>query len=125
MARLTIFFGIVLFLLGLLTFMGTGSKAPTSLIPAWTGIVLALCGVLARTEDLKRRMLWMHVAVTVGALGFLSTIGRGPVALIKMHNGVQYPRPLAVYEATAMCLLLCVYTVLCVNSFIAARRARA
>jgi hypothetical protein len=125
MARLTIFFGIILILLGLLTYMGTGSKAPTSLIPAWTGIVLALCGALARTEDMKRRMLWMHVAVTVGLLGFLGTIGRGPVALVRMHNGVQYPRPLAVYEATAMCALLLVFTVLCVQSFIAARRARA
>lgn len=125
MARLTIFFGIILILLGVLTYAGIPSKAPTSLIPAAFGILLALCGVLARTPDLKRRMVWMHVAVTLGFLGFAATIQRGLVAFIRMQQGVQYPRPLAVYESCAMCLLLLVYVVLCVQSFIAARRARA
>jgi hypothetical protein len=124
MARVTIFFGIVLILLGVLTYMATGSKAPTSLIPAGFGILLVLFGYLGRTTDLKKRALWMHIAVTIGLLGFLATIVRGPVSFIKWISGVQYPRPLAIQESTAMCVLLLVYVVLCVRSFIAARRAR-
>ncbi len=124
MARVTIFFGVVLILLGLLTFMATGSKAPTSLIPCAFGILLVAFGYLGRTTDLKKRALWMHIAVTVGLLGFLATIGRGPVSFVKWMAGVQYPRPIAIQETTAMCVLLFVYVVLCVRSFIAARRAR-
>ena len=124
MARVTIFFGIVLILLGVLTYMATGSKAPTSLIPTGFGVLLIVFGFLGRTTDLKKRALWMHIAVTVGLLGFLVTIARGPVSFIRMEQGVQYPRPIAVEETTAMCVLLFVYVVLCVRSFIAARRAR-
>ena len=68
MARVTIFFGIVLILLGLLTFMATGSKAPTSLIPTGFGILLVLFGWLGRTTDLKKRALWMHIAAPLGCL---------------------------------------------------------
>ncbi len=124
MARVSIFFGIVLILLGGLTFMATGSKAPTALIPVGFGIVLAICGYLGRTTDLKKRALWMHIAVTVGLLGFLATIMRGPVSFLQMEQGKQFARPIAVEETTAMCVLMLVYVVLCVRSFIAARRAR-
>jgi uncharacterized membrane protein HdeD (DUF308 family) len=123
MPRLTIFFGIVLILLGVLTFMDVGSRFPTSLIPAILGIVLAVCGFLARTTDTKRRALFMHIAVTVGLLGFLATI-KGAFQYIKMLQGTQYQYPIAVEEKTAMCVLLLVFVILCVRSFIAARKAR-
>jgi hypothetical protein len=124
MARLTIFFGIVLILLGVLTYMGTGSKFPTSLIPAGFGILLGIFGMLARTEDLKKRMVNMHIAVTVGLLGFLGT-AKSMVDYVQMKQGKQFKLPLAVDEKAAMATLLLVYVVLCVRSFIAARRARA
>ncbi len=64
MARLTILFGIILILLGVLSFMNTGHAHPTSLIPSAIGAILAICGALARTTDLKRRGLAMHIAAT-------------------------------------------------------------
>ncbi len=124
MARLTIFFGIVLILLGVLTYMGTGSKAPTSLIPVAFGVLLAIFGALARTLDMKKRMLWMHTAVAVGLLGFALTIGRGPASFIRMQMGTQFARPIAVYETTAMCVLLFAYVLFCVQWFVSRRRAR-
>ena len=123
MARLTIFFGVILVMLGLLTYMGTGSKFPTSLIPAIVGVLLAIFGALARTLDMKKRGLYMHIAVTVGLLGFLGT-AKSIVDYIRMKQGVQFKLPLAVDEKAAMAVLLLVYVVLCVHFFINARRAR-
>ena len=123
MARVTIFFGIVLILLGVLTYMETGSKFPTSLIPAAFGVLLAIFGALARTTDLKKRALWMHIAVTLGLLGFLGT-AKSIYDFIQMQQGVQFKLPVAVEEKSAMAVLMLVYVVLCVRSFIAARRAR-
>ncbi len=124
MARLTIFFGIVLFLLGVLTYMQTGKTFPTSLIPAYFGVVLAVCGALARTTDLKRRALWMHIAVTVGLLGFLAT-AKSIVDYVRMKEGVQFRYPIAVEEKAAMAMLLLVFVIACVRNFVQARRARA
>lgn len=125
MARLTILFGIVLILLGLLSYMATGHKFPTSLIPVAFGIVLAVCGSLARTTDVKRRAVVMHIAVTIGLVGFLATV-KAIVDFVQMEAaGKQFQYPVAVEEKTAMSVLLLVYVVLCVRSFIEARRLRA
>ncbi len=123
MARFTILVGIVLVLLGVFTYMSTGSDFPTSLIPAAFGLILSACGVLARTADLKRRALWMHVAVTVGLLGFLGT-AKSIVDFFRLKSGVQYRFPVAVEEKAAMAVLLLVFVISCVRNFIAARRTR-
>ncbi len=123
MARFTILVGIILILLGIFTYMGTGSKFPTSLIPAAFGCLLAACGVLGRTTDIKKRALWMHVAVTVGLLGFLGTV-KSIVDFFRMQAGVQFKLPVAVEEKAAMSVLLLVFVILCVLNFINSRRAR-
>ena len=126
MARLTILFGIVLILLGGFGYVATGSHFPTALIPSAFGIVLAILGFFAHTPETKRRMLLMHIAVTIGLLGFLGTIKGGIIDYLLMTiNGQQFAHPAAVEEKAAMCVLLLVFVVLCVRSFIAARRARA
>ncbi len=123
MARFTIIVGIVLILLGAFTYMSTGAQFPTSLIPAAFGLILALCGVLARTTDLKKRALWMHVAVAVGLLGFLAT-AKSVVDFFRLKSGVQFKFPIAVEEKAAMSVLLFVFVAFCVRNFINSRRAR-
>jgi hypothetical protein len=123
MARLTILFGIVLILLGGFGYIATGSHFPTALIPSAVGLILGLLGFFAYTPDLKRRMLFMHIAVTVALLGFLGTIN-GVIQFFEMTAGRQFPHPAAVEEKAAMCVLLLVFVLLCVRSFITARRAR-
>jgi hypothetical protein len=126
MARLTILFGIVLILLGGFGYVATGAHFPKALIPSAFGIVLAILGFFAHTPETKRRMLLMHIAVTIGLLGFLGTVKGGIIDYLLMTiNGQQFPHPAAVEEKAAMCVLLLVFVVLCVRSFIAARRARA
>lgn len=123
MAKLTLVFGILLTGLGAAGFFLTGSEHPTALIPAGFGLVLCVCGALANTEDNKRRMLWMHVAVTVGLIGFL---GSGVMVALKYiwAHGEPFMNPRAVEAQAAMCVLCGVFVGLCVRSFIAARRSR-
>ena len=85
MSKLTIAFGI------LLIFVTVGAAAtlefhPHVLIPSAFGLLLVLFGSLANTPDAKRRMLFMHIAVTVGLLGFLGTIP-GILATIRRALG--------------------------------------
>jgi len=125
MARLTILFGIVLILLGGFGYVATGSHFPTALIPSAFGIVLAILGFFAHTPETKRRMLLMHIAVTLGLLGFLATVKSGIIDYLEMTlNGRQFAHPSAVEEKAAMSVLLLVFVILCVRSFIVARRAR-
>jgi fucose 4-O-acetylase-like acetyltransferase len=123
MAKMTIFFGVVLIVLGVWGFVATGSAHPTALIPTWTGLSLAVSGALARTEDAKQRMLWMHVAVTVGLLGFLGAGSRAIVELVKAQ-GKTLEYPVAVADQAAMAVICLVFVLLCVRSFIAVRRTR-
>ena len=124
MAKITIALGVVLILLGIAGFVTTGSQHPTALIPAAAGGILAILGVLSLTEDSKRRMLYMHIAVTIGLLGFLGT-GWSIVNYFQMLGGRQFPHPIAVEEKAAMAAILLFFVLLCVRSFIAARRSRA
>lgn len=125
MARLTMMVGVLLILLGAGVYVGV-SHAPTALIPAYFGVALLLCGALANTEDAKRRMLWMHIAVTLGLVGFLFPFVRSIGGAVKMLTGHadQVLRPLAVEESMAMALICLVFTALCVRSFIRARITR-
>ena len=124
MARVTIFIGVLLSLLGVGFFFAAVPHAPTSLIPLYFGIILVLLGALAMTEDTKRRMLVMHIAVTIGLLGFLFPFIRAVPGAIKMLQGVAVAHPLAIEEQMLMALFCLVFVGLCVRSFIAARRAR-
>ena len=124
MARVTIVFGVLLILLGLAGYLGTGHVHPTALIPSGFGLLLAIFGLLARTDDLRRRMLFMHIAVTLGLLGFLAT-AKAIFQYVQLLQGVHFSFPSAVESKAAMSILCLVYVLLCVRSFITARRARA
>ena len=123
MAKLTIVFGVLLIAVGVTGFVLTGSTHYTSLIPSAIGLILAVCGGLAMTDDAKKRMLWMHIAVTVGLLGVLGTL-KSAWDVIQMAHGVEFPHPIAVEEKAATCLLLLIFVGFCVRSFIEARRTR-
>jgi hypothetical protein len=108
---------------GVWGYMATGSTHPTALIPVWAGLLFAVLGALAHAKEAKRRMLWMHIAVTVALLAFLFTIP-AIVDEIRMLRGIELPHPIAVEEKAAMSLLCLLFVLLCVRSFIAVRRAR-
>ena len=123
MAKITVLFGVLLIILGAASFILTGHRFPTSLIPVAFGILLVIFGGMAETPETRRRMLFMHIAVTIGLLGFLAT---APTLLsaFQLFKGKLFPYPAAIEEKAAMSVLLLIYVVLCVRSFIAARRSR-
>jgi hypothetical protein len=123
MAKLTIGFGILLILLGVFGYVATGSSHPTALIPTGIGILFVIFGVMANTENSQKRMLWMHISVTVALLTFLGMI---PAAIdcIRLAHGVSFPYPAAVEEKAALGLFSLIYVLFCVRSFITARRSR-
>ena len=124
MSRFTLYFGAILTGIGIYFFIATGSTHPTSLIPVWFGLSLALLGLLASSSDASRRKLYMHIAVTVGLLGFLFPGFMSVKDLVKAHSD-QLPlvHPAATHEQLLMALLCFIFVLLCVRSFIAARRA--
>ncbi len=123
MVRMTRVFGIVLVVLGVVYFVLTGSQYPTPLIPAVFGVLLFVCGLLANTPDTKRRMLWMHIAVTIGLFDFLFPGFRGGMALARSVTLTEVQRT-AAQEEIAMAVICAVFTALCVRNFIATRAAR-
>ena len=122
MAKLTIAFGILLILLGAGAFLIVGHH-PHTLIPAGFGLLLAIFGALANTTDTKRRMLFMHISVTLGLLGFLGTIP-GMIGIVRMWSGHIVARPDAAKVQALMGSICLIFVLLCVRSFIAARRNR-
>jgi hypothetical protein len=124
MAKLTLIFALILIVLGVAVFIATGSHAPTALIPAYFGILLGILGLLANTPNSKRRMLFMHIAVTVGLIGFVFPGWRGVSDLVSQMHGQIVLRPTAMKEELAMAAICLVYVLLCVRSFVAARRER-
>jgi hypothetical protein len=122
LATTTIGFGIVLIVLGLGGYFGTDMVSVTALIPAAFGLLLVLFGALARDD--KRRKMAMHIAVTVGLLGFLGTVS-GLFQLPALLSGGVVQRPGAVVSKSIMAVLMAVYVAMCVKSFIDARRKRA
>ncbi len=131
MPSTAITFGILLILLGL---GGFGyaviylppdtpvTKVLTALIPAVLGLILAILGFLAKSKENLRKHL-MHGAVLVGLIGFLATVS-SVMKLSALFNGTA-DRPLAVFSQFITAILCLVFVLLCVKSFIDARRSGA
>ena len=122
MGKLTMIFGVLLVLVGAGAFVLLGHH-PHTLIPAAFGLVLVVLGTLANSPDVKRRMLFMHIAVTVGLLGFLGTIP-GIVGVVQMASGHATARPDAARVQAIMGAICLAFVLLCVRNFIQARRLR-
>lgn len=127
MPTLTIIFGAVLTAFGLHLYFGSSSSDPsvTALIPAFIGVPLILCGLLARRE--KWRMHAMHVAVLVALVGAVAAGGRMVMKFSTLipsliSDDPTIHRPVRGVFLTA--LVCVVYVALCVRSFIQARRRR-
>lgn len=112
--------GILLVLIGIIGYVFSiidGNTSLTALIPAAFGLLLIIFGAIARSRDNLRKHL-MHAAVLVGLLGFLIPAWR----ILSRISDVKVS--LAIFSQAAMALICLVFVILCVKSFIDARRAR-
>jgi hypothetical protein len=125
MNKITITFGALLLGLAAYGYLGADPdhRSPTALIPAAVGLPLVLCGVLAFKDSLRK--MAMHVAVVFGLLGALAAGGRGLPKLGTLLSDSPDGNQRAVALVLTMFGLCTVFVVLCVKSFIDARRRRA
>ncbi len=119
MAKLSIAYGVIFILMGLISYFGISSESITALIPAFFGIPMLILGWLGLNEKYLKHT--MHVAAVLMLLGFLGTIG-GLIKFFKMLGGVQPERPAAVIVQAIMALMCIVFLVFAVKSFIDVRR---
>jgi hypothetical protein len=124
MAKVTIVFGVLLIALGLIGFFGTGSIHYTALIPTWWGLALCVGGVLAISPSESRRMLVMHINVVVGLLGLIGSAAEAVRGYASARAKGLEPDQIALAAKLTMAGLLLIYVILCVRSFIQARRSR-
>lgn len=125
MAKVTLVFAVLLAILGLGFYIGTGSQHPTALIPLWFGLALGLFGFLAISPNEGRRKLFMHINVTIGLLGFIGAAVQAVREFGNARSAGANPDYIAISAQGAMALLMLVYVLMCVRSFIEARRSRA
>lgn len=114
MAKITIGFAVALIVVGIVGYVPSGQK--TALIPAIAGVVIGTCGAIALNPAARKHA--MHAAVMVGMLGFLASAGRLVGALMSGN----LPSGLGLFSLGAMALLTFIFVLLCVRSFIGARR---
>jgi hypothetical protein len=101
---------------------GATAVSPTALIPAWVGLTLGILGAISFNEKVRKHV--MHLAAMVG---LLAAIGDA-MQLIKTINNTTTPADIRQMKIISMSitLVLCVvFLVLCIRSFINARKNRA
>ena len=124
MAKLTIVFGVLLIVLGLVGYYGTGAMHSTALIPMWWGLALGVGGLFAIGPSEGRRKLFMHINVAIGALGCIGALVEALRGYGAARSAGIDPDMKAFAAKLTMAVLLLVYVNLCVRSFIDARRKR-
>ena len=120
MPSTSIISGVLLILIGIIGYVFSimdGNTSLTALIPAAFGLLLAIFGFIAKSNEGLRRHL-MHAAVIVGLLGFLIPAGR----ILSKISDIKVS--LAVFSQAAMALICLVFVILSIKSFIDARKNR-
>lgn len=120
MARITLLLGVLLILLGVGFYFGTGRESVTALIPAFLGLPMALLGAWANRAASPK--VPMHIAVLLAVLGVAGT-ARGVAGAVRMLGGAEVERPEATVAQAIVAVLCLVYVVMAVGSFVKARQA--
>lgn len=118
MPNTAILCGILLILIGGVGYAvasSHGNASVTALIPAFFGVAIAALGAASRALEGMRKHL-MHVAVLLGLLGFIAT------AVMLLRRIGEFTASPAILAQAAMCIVCLAFVILCVRSFIAARR---
>ncbi|MBB3667962.1 hypothetical protein [Garicola koreensis] len=116
MPKLTFTTGGVLVVVGLIGYIGTGFASVTAMIPAFIGVLLLISGWIA----VKKLMLGIHIALVVALIGALGMFM--PLQDLGALFAGDADNPPAVIAALVSLIVLLVYLVLGVRSFVAARR---
>ena len=119
MAKLTLIYGALLIVWGAV--FSIGSESFTSWIPSMLGVPILLAGVLSVAVPAKKK-IWMHIAVLFGLVAGLG--GLRFFAGLGSEAGL-FGKPRAAASQLMLLVTGTLYTILCVRSFIAARKSEA
>ena len=118
MTSLSIGYGFMLIVWGIVVSQLADSNHWTSYIPSILGVLILIPGVMANVQA-ERKKLWIHIAV-IG--GFLAALCGTRFFMVMAKDDVS-----AYTKGSTLMLLITglIYTYFCVQSFKHARRARA
>lgn len=123
MIKTTIWTGILLLILGVAAFLLTGSQSFTALIPSIFGLLITICALVARKENLRK--IAMHIAQGLALLGFLGSISGLIKVVIFVFGAGILERPSAAAAQTIMAVICLIYLILGLRTFIQARKTAA
>jgi len=109
---------LILIILGVAGYIGGDMVSKTALIPAFFGLPLLIASLISRNPD--RLKLGMHIAATLGLLGFIAPLGR----IIPQAAKGAFELNLASTCMILMSLVCGIFVVLCIKSFRDVRKAR-
>ena len=121
MAKVSIVFGLILIILGLVSYFGISSESITALIPAFLGVPILFLGFLSINEKYLKHS--MHAAAVLMLLGFGGTVS-GLIKFFRMLGGEIFERPSAITIQAIMAVICLMFLVLAIKSFIDARRGK-
>lgn len=121
MSTPTIFLGLALIAISGVSYGLSEAKSLTAFIPAAFGVVFILLGFLAKKGP-KANKIAMHIAVVVAAVLVFPTPRSGIWKLVDAVRG-NTELPIATWSQGITAALALVYFILCVRSFIRARKA--
>ena len=112
MPIITVAFGVLLVIQGVGFYIFAGSKSMTALIPTLVGLPILFLGILAFMESARKHA--MHLAAALAMLGFVAAVGRMASAGLSMSP--------AGISVLTLALLTGGFLILCIKSFVDARR---
>lgn len=121
MAKVSIVFGLILIILGLVSYFGISSESITALIPAFLGVPILILGFLSLKEKYLKHS--MHAAAVLMLLGFGGTVS-GLIKFFRMLGGEIFERPSAITIQAIMAVICLIFLALAIKSFIDARRGK-
>jgi hypothetical protein len=117
--KLTVILGAILVVLGAAAYVGTGMTSWTALIPSIAGIPFLLLGLVALKDSLRKHA--MHLAALLAVVACAGT-ARGLAGTMRLVMGQPVERPIAQVVQAMMSVLCALFVILCIRSFIQARR---
>lgn len=112
MPKITLVVGVLLVVQGVGFYVGTSSQSITALIPAFVGLPILVLGIVAMKDSARKHS--MHLAAALTMLGFLAAVGRMALAGLSISA--------AGISVLLMALLTGALLVLCIKSFVDARK---
>jgi hypothetical protein len=121
MPLMTIIYAALLIILGVGGYFATGQTSITAMIPAFFGFIVLITGLVALRDNLRKHA--MHVAAILSLLAVIGSFS-GLTKVPALLGGGDLERPEAVASQAIMALLSLAFLLLCIKSFMDARRSR-